>query len=270
MPKASGTFLDELALGRYLPADSPLHAAPVASKAIGLTLVALTCFLLESSLSFLLIGLCIAWLAKLAQIPQKTLWRSLRPLLLLAAFTMLAGAFLNHPAGSLTHPVFSWAGLHQGALYAARLLVLTLLTTVFFLTTIPDEAIAFGVKVMSPMRLLGIETQELSLLVHLAYRFVPTLIREIEAMRLGRRARNLPPPVGLWARGREAVDSLVSLLVGSLHRAETTGLAIEQRGLLQTWKTESSERATSLFGLWPVGILMLVTGVALSFDSKVW
>ena len=270
MTRASGTFLDELALGRYLSVQSPLHSAPAGWKALGLTLVALACFLLQSSLSFLLIGTCIALLAKIAKIPQKMLWRSLRPLLLLAAFTMLAGAFLNHPAGSFTEPVFSWAGLHRGALYAARLLVLTLLTTIFFLTTLPDEAIALGVKVMSPMRLLGIEAKELSLLVHLAYRFVPMLIREIEAMRFGRLARNLPPPVGLLARGREAVDSLVALLVGSLHRAESTGLAIEQRGLLETWKTQGSSRNTRFVGLWPVVLLLVTTGVAWSVDSRVW
>lgn len=268
--RGSGTFLDELALGRYLVANSPMHAAPAWGKALILTLVAMASFLLKSALGFTLLGLGVAALGKLSKIPQVTLWRSLRPLLLLAAFALLAGAFLNHPQGSFFHPVFSWDGLHQGALYAARLLVITLLTTIFFLTTPPEEAITLGVKVMAPMRLLGIDSKELSLLVHLAYRFVPTLVREIEAMRLGRRARNLPPPVGSWARGREAVDSLVALLVGSLHRAENTGLAIDQRGLLETWRVQEDGRATHLLSLWPAFGLLLLTGLALSLDSRVW
>lgn len=268
--RGSGTFLDELALGRYLAADSPLHEAPAWGKALALTLVALASFFLKSALGFALLGLGIAALARLSKIPQVTLWRSLRPLLLLAAFTLLAGAFLNHPQGSFFHPVFSWEGLHHGALYAARLLLITLLTTLFFLTTVPEEAIALGVRVMAPMRLLGIDSKELSLLVHLAYRFVPTLIREIEAMRIGRQARNLPPPRGLGARGKEAVESLVALLVGSLHRAENMGLAIEQRGLLETWRVQESGRTTRLLSLWPAFGLLLVTGLALGLDARVW
>lgn len=264
------SFLDELALGRYLAADSPLHAAPAGAKAFLLSAVACASFALNSALGFALIGLGIAAAARLSKIPQVTLWRSLRPLLLLAGFTMLAGAFLNHPQGSFFQPVFSWGGLHQGALYAARLLVITLLTTLFFLTTLPDEAIALGIRVMAPMKLFGIDSKELSLLVHLAYRFVPSLVREIEAMRLGRQARNLGPARGPWGKTREAVDSLVSLLVGSLHRAEATGLAIEQRGLLEHWSGKDDDRQTRLTGLWPALGLVVLTALALTVDAKVW
>ena len=270
MAKSSGTFLDELALGRYLAVESPLHSAPAWAKGLALTAVAVGSFFLHSATSFALLGLAVAGTGWISKIPQTMLWRSLRPLLLLAAFTLLAGAFLNHSEATLLHPAFSWSGLHQGALYAARLLLITLLTTLFFLTTVPDQAIALGVRVMAPLRLLGIDKKELSLLVHLAYRFVPMLIREIEAMRLGRLARNLPEPVGRLGRARDAAESLVALLVGSLHRAENTALAIEQRGLLENWRMEADQGESRMSGVWPALALLLTTAVALTLDSRVW
>lgn len=226
-----------------------------------LSLVALAGFWLESATAFALIGTALALCARGAGIPQTVFWRSLRPLLLLAAFTMLAGAFLNHPAGSLLHPVFSWSGLHKGALFAARMLLITLLTTLFFLTTRPHEAISLGVRLMAPLRLLGIEAKELSLLVHLAYRFVPLLTAELEEMRWGRLARNLTPPKGPLERVRNALDAMVSVVIGALHRAETTGLALEQRGLIDRWQPARLSGG-SLVALWP-SLLLATLGIAL-------
>lgn len=208
-------------------------------------------------------------MARLAGIPQRAFWRSLRPLLLLAAFTIAAGAFFNHPTGSIMAAQFSWAGLHKGAVYAARLLLITLLTTLFFLTTPPDDAISLGVLLMAPLRLLGIESKELSLLVHLAYRFIPLLAGELEQMRRGRRARNLPPPRGVVARGRQLADSLVTVIIGALHRAETTGLAMEQRGLLEHWQTTPPSRGRWA-GLWPLLLTSLLVGLLLGADFHLW
>lgn len=250
----------ELALGRYIAGDSSLHRAPPWGKAALLSMVALAGFWLHTATSFLLIGLALGLTARLAGLPQVLFWRSIRPLLLLAAFTMAAGAFFNHPAGSLFHPTFAWEGLHRGALYAARLLLITLLTTLFFLTTRPHDAISLGVRLMAPLRLLGIEAKELSLLVHLAYRFVPLLTSELDEMHWGRLARNLTPPAGFFARSKQSLDSFVSVVIGALHRAETTALALEQRGLLEHWRP-APLAGGSLLALWP---LLLFCGLSLA------
>ena len=88
MAKSSGTFLDELALGRYLAVESPLHSAPAWAKGLALTAVAVGSFFLHSATSFALLGLAVAGTGWISKIPQTMLWRSLRPLLLLAVFTL--------------------------------------------------------------------------------------------------------------------------------------------------------------------------------------
>jgi energy-coupling factor transporter transmembrane protein EcfT len=223
-------------------------------------------FWLRSATAFAALGAALGLLAGLAGLPQTSFWRSLRPLLLLAAFTVLAGAFLNEASGSLLSPEFSWSGLHKGALYAARLLLITLLTTLFFLTTHPDDAISLGVRIMAPLRLLGIEAKELSLLVHLAYRFVPLLVQELEEMRLGRLARNLTPPSGPLAKARQTADTLVTVVIGALHRAESTAVALEQRGLLQHWRPTPLSKGQP-GALWPCLGLALLMGLLLRFDG---
>lgn len=259
----------ELAIGRYLPGDSPLHHAPAIGKAALLAAIGVSGFWLHSAAAFTALGLALSGIARLAGVPQVVLWRSVRPLLLLAALTVAAGAFLQPPVGSLWHPQFSWAGLHKGALYAARLLLITLLTTVFFLTTPSDDAISLGVRLLAPLRLLGIDSKELSLLVHLAYRFMPLLIRELDEMRWGRQARNLPPARGPLAGPRQAVDSLVTVVISALHRAETTGMAMEQRGLLQHWQPVPP-RTGRWSGLWPLLGSGALVALLLVLDPGLW
>jgi energy-coupling factor transporter transmembrane protein EcfT len=268
MTNRSSSF-SELAVGRFRPGDSPLHQAPAAGKAVLLGALGVAGFWLQSAAAFAAIGLALAALAWLARLPQGVFWRSLRPLLLLAALTVTAGAFLHPPVGTLTDPQFSWAGLHKGALYAARLLLITLLTTLFFLTTPPDDAISLGMRLLAPLRLLGIESRELSLLVHLAYRFMPLLVRELEEMRWGRLARNLPATAGPLAGPKDAVDSLVSVVISALHRAETTAVAIEQRGLLDHW-TPAPLRSGRWSQLWPLLATCALVGLLLSQDAYLW
>lgn len=264
----TGTFLDEIALGRYIEGNSPLHSARTEWKAFVFTLVGCVAFFLHGASAFLLLGLSVAVVSRQARLPQLLFWRSLRPVNLLAIFTVIAAAFWNDPTSSFLHPVFSWQGLHSGGIYAARLVLITLLTTLFFLTTRPAETIRFGILLLSPLRFLGIQRQELSLLVHLAYRFVPLLRREIQELSAGRRARNLPAPRTPLAKACQAQEALVFLFVGALHRAEITGLALEQRRVVEKWSSpEGTSRGSSGgFGGWMTTGLIACAALALWGD----
>ena len=263
----ASSFLDEIALGRYITGNSPLHQARSSWKVLVFTLVAVATFFFKSASAFLILGIIVAILALACALPQKLFWRSLRPVNLLAIFTILAGAYINHPQASTLAPAFSWTGLHNGGLYAGRLFLITLLTTLFLLTTRPQAAISLGIKLLSPLRLLGIAKQELSLLVHLAYRFVPLLRRELKEMELGRKARNLPLPQSFSGKLQVATNKLVFMFVGALKRAETTSFALEQRRVLENWHQPEAE-ANKGFGGWMSLLLLLSAGLLLWKDGS--
>ena len=113
-PPSNGSFLDEIALGRYVEGDSPFHRSGTGWKFAVLTVVASITFFFQSASAFTIVGLATAWVAWRAGLPQRLFWRSLRPVNLLAVFTILAGAFLNHAQASALHPSFSLEGLHSG------------------------------------------------------------------------------------------------------------------------------------------------------------
>lgn len=265
---ATGTFLDEIALGRYVDGNSPFHRSQVAWKAVLFSFVGVATFWLTSATAFLLLGALLGLLARACGLPGRLFWRSLRPVALLALFTIFVGAYFRSGDSSWDGLVFSWQGLHEGGLFAARLFLITLLTTLFFLTTRPGQTVRLGIQVLSPLRLMGMERQELSLLVHLAYRFVPLLCREVEEMILGRKARGLPAPKSWWGKGRARAQQLLSLFVGALQRADSTALALEQRRVLESW-TQEGEPSGYFTGLggWQSFLLLGLTAAVLVADS---
>lgn len=265
MKRGTGSFLDEIALGRYIQGTSPLHLAKTKPKALLFSFAAVSAFFFQSATSFICLGLVTALLSIKARLPQRLFWRSLRPINLLALFTILAGAFLNHSQASTLDPAFSWTGLHSGGLYAGRLVLITLLTTIFLLTTKPQRAIEFGITLLKPLKWIGIDQQELSLLVHLAYRFVPLLRREIREVRVGRKARNLPPSRGVLGKAKSSLDTLVFIFVGALRRAETTSFALEQRRVVESWQSSVAPEQGGLGG-WMTGLLVITTALLLYGD----
>lgn len=231
-----------------------------------MTSVAIVSFYLGSASGFLAILLTLGLLARTSQIPSTLYWRSLRPIWLLALFTIVAGATINHSQSSFQELNFSIMGLKAGGLYAARIVLITLLSTLFFLTTKPGHTIVLGIKSLAPLRLLDISQKELALLVHLAYRFVPLLRLEISEMQLGRKARNLPPPKSLAAKIQLHIDSLNHLFIGALQRAETTALAMQQRGILENWESDDTHKLKG-WGGWQAAILVFVTVLTLGLDG---
>jgi hypothetical protein len=71
------------------------------------------------------------------------------------------------------------------------------------------------------------------------------------------------------AKARQAQEALVFLFVGALHRAEITGLALEQRQVVEKWSSpEATPRESSNgFGGWMTTLLISCAALALWGDS---
>lgn len=266
---ATGTFLDEIALGRYVKGTSPFHRSLPAWKATLMAAIGVSTFWLNSATAFFLLGGLLGLLARACGIPARLFWRSLRPVALLALFTVFIGAYFRSGGSTWDSSfAFTWSGLHEGGLFAARLFLITLLTTLFFLSTPPGQTVRLGIQVLTPLRLLGITREELSLLVHLAYRFVPLLCREVEEMILGRKARGLPLPTSWIDRARVRAQQLLWLFIGALQRADTAALALEQRRVLESWTRDGDASAEfSGLGGWQSFLLAGLTAALLVADS---
>ncbi|WP_114559884.1 CbiQ family ECF transporter T component [Desertihabitans aurantiacus] len=195
-------------VGVHRPGSTLLHRAPAGAKLLGLLVLATTVTLLRGPWpSLVLLGLALA-LALLGRVGLGALLRSLRGLLVVL---VLLGAWQTWQTG--------WARATETV---AELVGLLLLATVLTTTTRVDDLVATLVRVLGPLRRLGVDVEQVGLAVGLVLRAVPTVLEIAEETRQAALARGLE---------RSPRARLVPLVVRVVASARATGEALHARGI---------------------------------------
>jgi len=221
-----------LVVGQYLPADSPLHRLDPRGKLIVSLTFAIVLFLVDEWVGLGVLGLGLLTAVVVARTPLIYLWRGLRPLLMLLLLTFFfqALSYPGTPVLELGPLVITGEGLSQGGFLTLRLAFLLVGGTMLTLTTSP-VAITDGIEwLLSPLRRIGVPSAEIALMMTIALRFIPTLLRELEQLLKAQRAR------GADLRSRNPrkwihvlIPLVVPLFVLSFRRADDLAVAMTSR-----------------------------------------
>ena len=152
----------------------------------------------------------------------------------LLVFTALLQVFFS--PGSTMY--FQWGiiyiskeGIINGIFIFLRFILLTVMSTILTLTTEAldlTDAIEYFLK---PLTLLNISIHELTLMLALAIRFVPTMVDEAGVIINAQRSRGVSFNEGsLMQRLRNLVPLLIPLFISSYDRAPQLATAMEARG----------------------------------------
>ena len=172
-------------LGQYVPRESLVHSRDPRVKIIAVT--ALSIIILQVNAIGLLAatGLVLA-AAHLARIPLAALLRTLRPVLPL--FFVLFLMYIFFTSGSqlpwfVMGPVrISGQGLYIGVIQVGKFLLLVLAASLLTMTT-PLSEITYGMeKLLRPLRIIGIASHDIAMMMSLALRFIPTLADEMSSI----------------------------------------------------------------------------------------
>ncbi len=196
-----------MALGLYVPRRSPIHALPAGMKVLGLAIAGMGLFFVQNW--FILLGVVglVMTLMAIAHLPGRSIWQQLRPLVVI----VLAIVVLH---GVLT----SW---QVGLAIALRLLALVGLAIVVSSTTKVSDMLALLERWLSPLRHMGINPGQVSLVIAIAIRFIPVLLEQLQAIQEAQQARGCD---------RHPVRLLVPLLIRMLYLARDLTDALEARG----------------------------------------
>ncbi len=228
-----------IAIGQYLPTESPVHRLDPRTRLIGalLILIAVTAAPNLLGLGVALVG--IVGITALARVPLGYALRGLLPPLPFIIFLAVLQSLLG-PAGDDMVPIFAWGPFHlsvtsllNGAAILLRFPALILTITAFSAAT-STTAIVRGLDaLLQPLASLGLPAQDLVLMVQVALRFLPLLAREAERIAKSQASRGAEWGTGrgkLLRRVRQALPILIPLFLVSLQRAENLALAMEARG----------------------------------------
>ena len=226
-------MLKDITLGQYFPGNSVIHRLDPRTKLIMLVVYIVALFSAESWVSY---GVCFAFLAvciAISTIPLKSILRGMKPLAMILVFTGVLNLFFT--AGETVLVKFwiiniTLEGVVRAVFMTLRILMLITCTFLLTYTTSPI-ALTDGLEsLMSPLKKLHVPVHELSMMMCIALRFIPTLIEETDKIMSAQKARGADFESGsLMDRVKALIPILVPLFISAFRRADELATAMECR-----------------------------------------
>ncbi|NIR52777.1 energy-coupling factor transporter transmembrane protein EcfT, partial [candidate division KSB1 bacterium] len=123
----------------------------------------------------------------------------------------------------------SQQGLLRGFSYSTRLGVLIVFASLLTLTTSPTELTDSLERLFSPLKKLKLPVHEFALMMTLAIRFIPILVREANRIKSAQLSRGSSLEGSLVQRVRSISPMVLPLFVSAFRRADELAVAMEAR-----------------------------------------
>lgn len=121
-------------------------------------------------------------------------------------------------------------GIKFSILFASRFSLVILIGSIIVLTISQTRLTEACASIISPLKIIGLPSQEIALIMSLALRFLPTLSKEAESVALAQIARGGNIKDGSIKKRLRAITSLIVPGFASVIRhANTLGLALDSR-----------------------------------------
>lgn len=226
-------MLKDITLGQYFPGTSVIHRLDPRTKLLGVILYIVALFLAKSWISY---GVVLAFLimaVSVSKIPPKSIVSGMKPLVVILIFTGVLNLFYSDGGVVLVKIwklTITSEGLTRAIFMTSRILMLISGTFLLTYTTSPI-ALTDGLEsLLGPLKKLHVPVHELSMMMCIALRFIPTLIEETDKIMSAQKARGADFETGsLLQRAKALVPILVPLFISAFRRADELATAMECR-----------------------------------------
>jgi len=222
--------LKDITLGQYFPGDTPVHRLDPRTKLILLVLYIVALFQAKTWGAYLLLILVTAVCMAVSHISPKNIFKGLKPMLFVIALTALLNLFYTEGTPVREGWIITWEGIDRAVKMMLRITLL--ITGTFLLTyTTSPMALTDGLELLlKPLKKLKVPVHEMTLMMSMALRFIPTLIEETDKIMSAQKARGADFETGnLIQRAKALLPILVPLFVSSFRRAAELAVAMESR-----------------------------------------
>lgn len=225
--------MQNIALGQYFPGTSVVHRLdPRIKLSMTIALIVLI-FFVHTYLGYLAILGLLLLAVFCSRISFKFVLKGIKPMwfVILLTFVMnlffLTGENILWQWGVLK---IYWEGLNKAIELAIRLILLVMCSTILTLTTSPKEITDALESLLRPLKVVRFPVHEMSLMMSIALRFIPTLMEETDRIMKAQTARGASFDTGgLVEKAKGMIPILVPLFVSAFKRADELALAMEAR-----------------------------------------
>lgn len=226
-------MLKDITIGQYFPGESVIHRLDPRFKIV-ITLIFIIMLFTGDSLLCLLIGAVFTLMSIiLSKIPPKMFVKSIKPLLPFLLITALLNLFFV----SSGEVYWQWKflkltseGVNISIFMIIRIVLLIAGSSLLTYTTSPITLTDAIERLLSPLKKLKFPVHELSMMMSIALRFIPTLIEETDKIISAQKARGAELDSGsLMTRVKNMVSIMIPLFISAFRRADELATAMECR-----------------------------------------
>ena len=222
-----------VSIGQYYSVDSPIHRLDPRAKLVATVVFMVSCFFVSNLPTLVLaaasVGACIA----AARVPAGRLLAQIRPIALFLVITSVINLFFvqtGEPVLTVGALRIYSGGVEAALLYTFRFFLLLLAGSLLMLTTQPVALTDAAEKLLGPLERIGVPVSQVTLVLSIALRFVPTLSQETKNVIAAQTARGADlEGKSALAYARACVPLLVPMFASTLRHAENLGRAMEAR-----------------------------------------
>ena len=226
-------MLKDITLGQYFPGDTVVHRLDPRTKLILVIVFIAALFLAVDWIGYAVMFAVTALCVRVSTIKLKSLLKGLKPLIFIILLTGILNLFYTKEGTVL----FDWwiftvttGGIKRAFLMVVRIMLLICGTLLLTYTTSPI-ALTDGLEMLlNPLKKIKVPVHEMSMMMSMALRFIPTLIEETDKIMSAQEARGADFSTGkLTERAKALLPLLVPLFVSSFRRADELAVAMESR-----------------------------------------
>lgn len=225
--------MGNITLGQYFPMESPMHRMDPRTKLVASLAYLVVIFIVHTWIGYVAAAALIIAGTLFSRVPVKFVIKGIKPLWFIILLTFVLNVFFHDGETVLWEwrkVVITTEALIFAAEIAIRLILLVEATTLLTLTTSPMEITSAMESLLSPLKVIKFPVHELSLMMSIALRFIPTLMDETDRLMKAQTARGANFDTGgIFARAKAMITILVPLFVSAFKRADELALAMESR-----------------------------------------
>ena len=226
-------MLKDITLGQYFPGNSFIHRLDPRTKLIVLVVYIVALFLAVNWVSYALMAAFLFICIKISTIPAKSFIRGMKPLMMILIFTGVLNLFFTTDGTVLVDFWFitiTTGGVERAVFMVLRILLLICGTFLLTYTTSPISLTDGLESLMNPLKKIKVPVHELSMMMCIALRFIPTLIEETDKIMSAQKARGADFESGtLMEKAKALIPILVPLFISAFRRADELATAMECR-----------------------------------------
>lgn len=228
-------MLKDITLGQYFPGNTVIHRLDPRTKLLMVIVYIAALFLAVSYYSYALMLLFLASVMILSRISPKRVLSGVKPLIIIIILTGVLNVF--YTKGSQEHLLVNWwifeiyaEGLINAGFMILRIVMLITGTFLLTYTTSPIELTDGLERLLSPLKKIHVPVHELSMMMCIALRFIPTLIEETDKIISAQKARGADFESGnIFRRAKALIPILVPMFISAFRRADELAVAMECR-----------------------------------------